>query len=165
MFFSGVNHGDNAAYAVAYSGTFGAAFEACLHEIKSISLSQLKDKHGDINFDLLHEFMPEILDTLLSSDWLSETTININFPACTVKECKGIEIAPYKKRNIIGKVICSEDEDGHTYLYTQCHKNFEEGDLSTDVNVLGINKIAITPVSSDWNNMEHVSLLKEAFSH
>lgn len=77
---SGINHGSNAASAVCYSGTLGAAAEAALDGIPGIGVS-LDTSDADADFGTVRKYLPDILDRLLAS---LPTTYgvyyNINFP-------------------------------------------------------------------------------------
>ncbi len=84
--FSGINHGYNVGYDIAYSGTIGAAMEALLNGIPAIAFS------CEMNglYDVVEENLLTITRELLDRSIAGNEIWNVNFPGCTAAECKGI---------------------------------------------------------------------------
>lgn len=82
LMLSGINHGSNAAVNNLYSGTMGAAMEACLVGIPSIGYSLL-DHSADADFTSLSPFIDSITRTVLEKGLPEGICLNINFP----KQC------------------------------------------------------------------------------
>lgn len=89
---SGINHGSNASTGACYSGTLGACQEATLNGIPAIGVS-LDSFHVDADFSPVENYLPGIIDAILAHP-ASRYGIyyNINFPAITPEEIKGIRI-------------------------------------------------------------------------
>lgn len=89
---SGINHGSNAASAVMYSGTLGAAKEGALYGIPSIGFSI---NSMDFNADLsaVEEWFDIIFRNFLNSPPTQGTFLNVNFPDLPAGEIKGIRFA------------------------------------------------------------------------
>ena len=83
---SGINFGYNAATDVQYSGTVGAALEGSFFGAASIALSEAVGK----THELTDAYLDEILSELIGKDPGYMKIYNVNFPACTLDECKGI---------------------------------------------------------------------------
>jgi len=84
---SGINHGSNASINVVYSGTMGACFTGCEHNIRAIGFS-IYDNYQPTD---LHYFEPYIVDLclhLLEGEWHRGLCYNINAPK---GELKGIK--------------------------------------------------------------------------
>lgn len=80
---SGINHGYNVGFDVAYSGTVGAAMEAVMSGIPAIALSQ-----NDVgSFDIAKQYLPQILQELLPAAPSEKEIWNVNFPT---EHCNGI---------------------------------------------------------------------------
>lgn len=80
---SGINHGYNVGFDVAYSGTVGAAMEALMNGIPAIALSQ-----NDVgSFQIAREYLPRVLAELLSNPPSPREIWNVNFPT---EDCRGI---------------------------------------------------------------------------
>lgn len=84
--FSGINYGYNLATDLQYSATAGAAFEAAFQRIHTIAFSEDASEIHEVTDKYLKEIIADLLDKPLeiSQIW------NVNFPGCSVTECKGI---------------------------------------------------------------------------
>lgn len=84
LVISGINHGSNAASAVCYSGTLGAAAEAALCGITGIGVSMDTWK-ADEDFSQVQQYLPGIITKLLESRATGYGIYyNINFPGASV---------------------------------------------------------------------------------
>ena len=80
---SGINHGYNVGFDVAYTGTVGAAMEAVMSGIPAIALSQ-----NDVgSFDVARQYLHRILEELLPTAPSDREIWNVNFPT---EHCNGI---------------------------------------------------------------------------
>lgn len=81
---SGINHGTNAASAVCYSGTLGAAAEAALCGIPGIGVS-LDTCDPDADFSAVREYFPGIFRRLLAAGPSGYGVYyNVNFPQSSI---------------------------------------------------------------------------------
>ena len=84
--FAGINTGYNICWDIQYSGTIGAVMEGSFYGVQSIAFSQgSPDKNEVVNAyldDLMRECMSKPLE--IGKVW------SINFPDCSLAECKGI---------------------------------------------------------------------------
>jgi len=83
---SGINFGHNAGADIQYSATCGAAFEAAQYGINAIALSE---GAGELH-EVTDEYLPGILAGLLDIPGEQGKIWNVNFPMCTLDECRGI---------------------------------------------------------------------------
>ena len=83
---SGVNHGFNTGFDIAYSGTIGAAMEGLMNGVPSLAFSNSHD--GDLT--LVERGLPSLLARLLSRPIERNAIWNVNFPGCTSEEFRGI---------------------------------------------------------------------------
>lgn len=88
LMLSGINHGSNAGNSLIYSGTMGAAMEACMIGIPAIGYSLLDhDPKADFSQTtaLIHKITRYVIENGLPKD----VCLNVNFPAkCTPKGIK-----------------------------------------------------------------------------
>lgn len=84
--FSGINYGYNLATDLQYSATVGAAFEAAFQGIRTIAFSEHADPCHEVADRYLEEIIAELIDEPLGKNEIH----NVNFPGCTLAECKGI---------------------------------------------------------------------------
>ena len=87
---SGINHGSNAASAICYSGTLGAAAEAALNGIPAIGVS-LCTLHPDADFGAIEKYFGDIF-TKLMADYPENRGVyyNVNFPYIPADQIKGV---------------------------------------------------------------------------
>lgn len=83
---SGINNGPNICGDIQYSGTVGAAFEASFLGVQAIAISQACRDGEEVTDRYLAELLQECIENPLPRD----TVWNINFPACSLDDCKGI---------------------------------------------------------------------------
>ncbi len=84
--FSGINRGYNAGIDILYSGTVGAAMEALANGIRSFAFSNRSNGNWETVDAYFVPLVKELLDENLSMDRIW----NVNFPGCSLSECKGI---------------------------------------------------------------------------
>ena len=83
---SGINKGYNLAADIQYSATAGAAFEAAFQGYHAIAVSEGFDKPHEVTDRYLSEILEKLVKTPLPAGHIH----NVNFPQCTLAECKGI---------------------------------------------------------------------------
>ena len=82
LILSGVNHGENAASDVTYSGTIAGAIEGTLLGVPSIALSLAMGGRAPStgHWDTPVKFGPPLIKQLVAAGWPANVFININFP-------------------------------------------------------------------------------------
>ncbi|MBR1797391.1 MAG: 5'/3'-nucleotidase SurE [Clostridiales bacterium] len=86
LVLSGINNGFNISSDIQYSATIGAVMESAFRGIHSIAFSR-----GSLdNDDLVDHYLPLILENLIDKKLSYNSAWNVNFPVCSLKECKGI---------------------------------------------------------------------------
>ena len=75
----GINHGDNSAVNVHYSGTMGVVIEGCLKGIPSIGYS-LCNHLADADFSALLPYIRRITEEVLEQVLPAGISLNVNLP-------------------------------------------------------------------------------------
>lgn len=150
LILSGINHGQNVAEDVTYSGTIAGAMEGTLLGIPSIALSQaygsLSTRHA-LRWDNPEAYGADIIRKILNTGIPKDIVINVNFPDCLPEDMKGIAVCVQGRRD--GALVNVEERrDGRNnpyfWLALQRGKlNFEHG---TDLEALSQKKISVTPL-------------------
>ncbi len=83
---SGINYGYNMATDIQYSATAGAAFEAEFQGYTAIALSEAACECHEV----ADRYLDELLGELIDEPYIPGQIINVNFPGCTLSECKGV---------------------------------------------------------------------------
>ncbi|KAA6306827.1 hypothetical protein EZS27_041510, partial [termite gut metagenome] len=89
LVIGGINHGDNSATNVHYSGTMGIVIEGCLNKIPSIGFS-LCNHLLDADFEPTREYVRKIVRKVLEEGLPPLVCLNVNFP--DTEEIKGIKV-------------------------------------------------------------------------
>ena len=83
----GINNGPNISSDIQYSGTLGAAFEGSFLGVQSIAFSL---QSGD-GLGLVDRYLEELMEECMNRPLPKDTVWNINFPGCSLDECRGIQ--------------------------------------------------------------------------
>lgn len=84
--FSGINAGFNTGVDILYSGTVGAAMEALVSGIRSFAFSN----RAYASFETVDAYLLPLIQQMLEKKLPMDRIWNVNFPGCSLKECKGV---------------------------------------------------------------------------
>ena len=90
---SGINHGDNSATNVHYSGTMGVVIEGCLNSIPAVGFS-ICSHNPDVDFSNTKPFIVDIVKKVIEKGLPPATCLNVNFPN---EEIDGIKVCEQAK--------------------------------------------------------------------
>lgn len=107
--FSGINNGYNVASDIQYSATAGAAFEASFQKIHSIAFSE--DITG--NNEVTGKYIREVIEKLINLPLNDNEIFNVNFPGCSLDECKGIIYNRTVSRKLVYEDHYDEEDLGN----------------------------------------------------
>ncbi len=154
LVLSGINHGSNSSVSALYSGTIGAAREACLNGIPSIGFS-LSDHSPDADFEASEHFARIIIETALNQNITADTCLNVNIPNISLSEIKGIKTCRQTAGKWVQEFDYKKDEVGNkTYWLGGHFSNFEPEAQDTDEWALTNNYVSIVPINTDNTNYE-----------
>lgn len=155
LIISGINKGFNLGTDIFYSGTVNAALEGAVHNIKSISVSQV---YTLSDFEFSSDFITSHyrkLCQMLPQD--AQTIFNINIPSGSESEISGVKFAR------LGVKYFEENyryEEGLGYR-AHCRSTLSQNTTQEDDVLLYEKKyITISPVKNDWNNNEFYEKIK-----
>ena len=143
--FCGINKGYNIASSIQYSGTCGAAFEAANQGCHTIAFSENHEGTHEVADKYIEEITAVLLDKPLSVNEIW----NINFPGCTLDECKGIkyDCAVCQEQFFSGGYdVVKRDGDKVTYMI-----NYEpvwKAEEGTDLRAVIDNYVAVGKVKN-----------------
>lgn len=155
---SGVNHGSNAAVAVLYSGTMGAALEGAVFKIPSIGFSLLDHDH-DADFSHTKKYIRAITQQVLQDSLPTGTCLNVNIP--NGDAIKGVRVCRQTSGQWTNEFMQSKDgANKQIYWLTGNFENDEPHDNMTDEWALANGYVSVVPVKVDMTNHEHLSVIK-----
>lgn len=159
LVISGINHGDNAAVNVHYSGTMGVVIEGCLNNIPSIGFS-LCDHSFDADFEPLCETIRKVATNVLQNGLPKGICLNVNFPVCS--QLKGVKIC----RQTVGRWTNEWEgrvhpRGGNYFWLTGEFENDELNAEDSDHWALNNGYVAITPTKVDVTAYEVMEQLNK----
>ena len=151
---SGINHGDNASVSIHYSGTVGAAYEACMKNVPAIAYS-LKTKSLQCNFRPYEETVMQTARYALENGLPQDVLLNINFPE--VEELKGTKICRVGRGRWMKEMM--QVGEG-AYRLTGYFQNLEPDAEDTDYWALEHGFASVTPLQLDMTAYTMLGELK-----
>ncbi|MCX7169250.1 MAG: 5'/3'-nucleotidase SurE [Proteobacteria bacterium] len=163
---SGINHGENLAEDITYSGTAGPAIEAALLGFRSIAMSQVYPFQLGVPpcFDTARQFAPQVLQQLLSCPWEKGSFVNVNFPAATLEEVTGVRITTQGQR-LPGSFRPIPGRDGRSAPFYWIKIAYDIGDpaAETDLAAIRDKAVSVTPLHLDMTAYSFAERLKPLF--
>lgn len=156
---SGINHGTNASINVVYSGTMGAAIEACMDGIKAIGFS-LDSYDLDADFDHLDGYITAITKDVLEHGLPDGVCLNVNFPKHGEEPIKGVKICRQAKAKWIEMYSECRDERGGTCLKLGGEFIYEDQGDDTDCMAVKNNYVSIVPTHFDMTATQYLDEMK-----
>ncbi len=161
LVLSGINHGDNAAINVHYSGTMGVVLEGCFNGIASIGFS-LDSHNADANFEPLKPYIIDITLKALRNGINKNTCLNVNFP--NVGEIKGVKVTTMNHGHWTQEwEACPRTGDNNYYWLTGHFVSDEPNNEKSDRCAINNGYAAITPIKIDMTDYDMVDRMKEWF--
>lgn len=140
---SGINHGDNASVSVHYSGTVGAAFEACMKNVPAIAFS-LKTKSQQCDFRPYEDVIMRIARYVLENGLSDDVLLNVNFPE--VEALKGVKVCRTGRGRWMKEMMRVGEGE---FRLTGYFENLEPESEDTDYWALDHGYASITPIQLD----------------
>jgi len=162
LMLSGINHGANSGNSVIYSGTMGAAMEACMSGIPAVGYSLL-DHSPEADFSQTTPFIKDITARVLAGGLPDGICLNINFPAnCKIE---GIKVTRAARGYWSDEYVKYTDPTGRpTYWLAGRFNNLEIGEQSTDVYWLDRHWATIVPVRVDQSAIDTIEYVSSLLS-
>lgn len=154
LVISGINHGQNTAINILYSGTVAAATEGMLAGIPSIAIS-LASHDTSLPLDAASEYAIKIAKKLLESNLKPNFLLNVNVPAIPRSEIRGIKVTKHSSSYWKDTYEMRLDPFGRKYYWfagEYCIENSD--DLETDDAALAKGFVTITPVHFDFTKYD-----------
>lgn len=153
----GINHGDNSASNVHYSGTMAIAIEGCLNGIPSIGFS-LCSHQADADFEPAGNYIRKIAAAVLEKGLPPLTCLNVNIPNTT--ELKGVKVCQQAKGAWTNEWdACPRRDDENYYWLAGEFAEHQPEDEKSDRKALAQGYIAITPTTVDMTAYDFMNEL------
>lgn len=155
LVISGVNHGQNIAEDVTFSGTVAGALQGMTLGVPSIALSQARFSRELIRFQTAESHAPGIIEKLLDGGWPDDVVININFPDREPDEVSGVEVTTQGRRDRLD-LYADERVDlrGRTYFWLGYQGHRSNAPDGADLRAIYEGRISVTPLHLDLTHDE-----------
>lgn len=166
LLVSGINHGDNMAEHVTYSGTIAAAMEGALLNIPSIAFSRaISNDMNPLSWETSAYAVRRVIEGLKGLQWAGDTLLSVNIPDCNVSELKDIRLASQGTRSSHEAPEMRRDPRGRTYYWigSSDYGNCVH-DATTDCALLQQNHITLTPLCLNLTNYYSMDKIKQHLS-
>ncbi len=160
LVISGINHGQNNAINVLYSGTVGGAVEGMLQNIPSMAISV--GSH-DVEFDctVAAEYALELAQKMLKISIPKGTLLNVNVPAVEKDKIKGIKYTSQSSAIWKDSYEKREDPFGRDYYWFSGSYEKNTSDTESDDYALFNNFVSVTPIKMDFTDRDFLATLSE----
>ena len=157
LVIGGINHGDNSAVNVHYSGTMGVVIEGCLKGIPSIGYS-LCDHDADADFNPMLPYVRRIAEQVLMNGLPKGVCLNVNAPKG--QELKGVRVCRQTDASWGSEWVRGQHPKGGEYFWlTGKFTNNEPDAEEADRWALEHGYVAITPIQIDMTAYQMINEL------
>ncbi|HTV34111.1 MAG TPA: 5'/3'-nucleotidase SurE [Methylocella sp.] len=160
LILSGVNNGQNVAEDVTYSGTVAGAFEGASLGLPAIALSQAYGPIGrdEAFWDCAEIHAPELIGKILAAGIQPGFIVNVNFPACSPAEVRGVAVTAQGRRDQ-QTVVVEERADGrgNPYYWISVARGESNPGPETDLAALAANMISVTPLKLNMTGLQELA--------
>ena len=160
LMVSGINHGSNASVNVIYSGTMGAAIEACMDGIPAIGFSLL-DYSSKADFSHVDKYINVLTKKVLEKGLPEGVCLNVNIPKISEEPIKGIRLCRQAKGRWDQYFERRVDPFGRDYYWLTGEFIEEETAEYTDIYALKNNYVSVVPIMYDMSSYETIDTLKK----
>jgi len=166
LVLSGINNGPNLGFDVTYSGTVAGAMEGTINGVFSISISMAQFvTNSPIHYDTGRQWLEENLGTLLKAPRKPLTFLNVNVPNVgDYAEIRGHRLAEMGKRVYEDRIEYREDPWGRPYYWQGGVVVMQSDQPGSDVQAVSEGFVAITPISLNWTDQDHLRELDRALA-
>ena len=159
LLVSGINHGGNQALAVHYSGTLGAALEACVFGVPSFGIS-LYEYTSDSDFSESCRIGRILAGQVLKNSLPHGVYLNLNIP--DIPEVKGIAIGRQTAGKWVREYNSEIDCSGETlYWLTGDYEVSGPAYPDNDVTLLNEGYATVVPCKVDVTDFAFINELKK----
>ena len=160
LLLSGINHGENSASNVLYSGTMSAAVEGAMEDIPSIGFSLL-DFDPNADFSGAKWAVKEILTKMANKDFPKSICLNVNIPALPTSEINGIKVCRQARAYWKDNFDKRHDQFGKPYYWLTGDFNRSDRSEDTDIWALDNGYVSVVPTQFDMTAYHAISRINE----
>lgn len=164
LILSGVNHGQNLAEDVTFSGTVAGALQGMQMCVPSIALSLARGFQGaqSLPWETALAHGPDILRELLKRKWASDVVLNVNIPDVPVDGVKGIQFTRQGHRDFqMTDVDRRNHPRGGDYFWLTYGAKKSNPAQGTDLRAIYDGYVSVTPLHTDLTHEASLAILQK----
>jgi 5'-nucleotidase len=154
MVVSGINHGQNVATNIIYSGTVSAATEGTILGIPSVAVSLASFAGGD--FSVAVDYGIRVIKEVAARGLPPDVLINVNVPAVPRAQVKGTKVCRMGMSKFSDMFERRLDPRQRDYYWQGGRMEMSPEDQEADIQWLSENWVTVTPIHYD---LTHYGLL------
>jgi 5'-nucleotidase len=159
LLISGINHGSNAAIAVIYSGTVGAALEGCIIGIPSLAVS-LTDHSPRADFSEAARIGKSVAEKVLQNGLPKGICLNLNVP--NIPKVKGLKVSSQTPGCWTKEFEEMKDPSGRgVFWLTGEFYNQDPDNVNNDEWALANGYAALVPLQIDMTAYDFMGKMKD----
>lgn len=158
LVISGINRGANLGTDLFYSGTVAAALEGPILGIPAIAASL--DSWTSEDYKTAARFTAGLALKVLKEGLPPGTLLNVNIPAVTDEQIKGVRITKMGRRLYRDQWDRRVDPRGRTYYWLAGELMQLDNDPDSDVAAVEAGYVSVTPVQLDLTRYDQVGRLQ-----
>jgi len=156
---AGINHGQNTAINILYSGTVSAATEGMLSGIPSMAIS-LASHDLDADMTIAADYAKILALKLLDLKLPKDTFLNVNVPYKPKNDIKGIKIVHHSNTVWKDKYEKRNDPFGREYFWFSGEYKVNTDNEECDDVALNNDYVTVNPIHYNITNHSFISSLK-----
>lgn len=159
LLVSGINHGSNAAVAVIYSGTVGAALEGCIIGVPSLAVS-LTNYSRNADFSEAAKFGKSVAEKVLKEGLPKGICLNLNVP--NIPKVNGLKVSTQTTGRWTREFMEMQDPTGrNVYWLTGEFFNEDPDNVNNDEWALANGYAALVPLRIDMTAYNFIEQIKK----
>jgi 5'-nucleotidase len=163
LIISGINHGQNTAINILYSGTVAGATEGMLFGVPSIAASVAShDYSADLEGSI--EYVEKIAGKIIDSSLPHGTLLNVNIPSIPKEQIKGIKITMQSSNTWKDRYEQRNDPFGRIYYWFAGSFADEDESPESDDFALKEGYVSVTPLEINFTSFKSIEKIKSVFS-
>lgn len=159
LVISGINHGSNDGVCVHYSGTIGAAREACIQGVPALAVS-LDDTAERPDFSHAIAYTLSVVRYIIERGLPKGQLLSLNVPKPSPL---GLKVCPQAVSRFVDEFMPSKNARGHNVYWMQGYQRQPEPQSTpTDVELLRQGYATLTPLMLDQTDYDGLRTLADA---
>lgn len=154
---TGINHGRNDAICVIYSGTIGAAQEACIAGLPALAVS-LNDFEEDADMTFASDLAYRIAGYMLDYNPPRYTMLSLNVPKGTPR---GLKVCPQAITHFVDEYREADNGRGNKVYWMTGYQVKSVDSEGTDFDFLNEGFATLSPLKLDLTDHDYLSTLSQ----